>query len=162
MGFWYACASHKPYTDSTIYIPYASFNNGGVVGRYKQCRGFTFGRYHEVRNDPERSGIQVLGSHCYDWSLFTVAPRDWYVVLGGWEYGQVVVDVLHVQFYHGTRAQTTCKNVNNIMFCTHAQRRLHRISRRVGGTLINNIIFSTTACGVPRLRVAYDLPNMIF
>lgn len=67
----------------------------------------TFSRYHIVGNDAERSGIRVLCPDRDDGSLFRVAPHDGHVVLGWGEYGPVVIDVLHVHFDHGTRAQST-------------------------------------------------------
>lgn len=67
----------------------------------------TFSRYHIVGNYAERSGIRILCPDRDNGSLLGGAPHDGHVVLGGWENGPVVVDVLHVHFDHGTRAQST-------------------------------------------------------
>lgn len=69
----------------------------------------TFSRYHIVGNHSEGSGIRVLCSDSDDGSLFGGAPDDGHVIFWGRKYGPVVVDVLHVHFDHGTRAQSTYK-----------------------------------------------------
>lgn len=64
----------------------------------------TFGRYQVVGNDAERTGIQVLGPDRYDRALVVGTPHHGHIILGGQEHGPVVIDVLHVHFYHGARA----------------------------------------------------------